>query len=235
MLDEPSAGLSPKLVEGVFARLARDSRERRRDRAGRAERPRGARHRRSRIDSGGRAQPPRRARRGIVGRRARRRALSRRRAARESAIRRRRGAHGRHDRPRRDRRDAHLFDSAFRQFRARRIHRLGRLFRASRCDRPGLARRRLFDADRAVLVRLGPDPRAHRCDAADGRARARPRLGAVRATAREGEQHHDRDRELRRLDGAAQPARIPVHLAPRLFQPRIADRDAARLGRARHA
>src|SRR6202041_1235784 len=56
-----------------------DSRKWRRDRAGRAERPRGARHRRSRIGSGGRPQPPRGARRGTVGRRARRRALSRRR------------------------------------------------------------------------------------------------------------------------------------------------------------
>ena len=52
ILDEPSAGLSPKIVGEVFARLTRDQRARRHHHAGRAEREGGARHRRPRRHPG---------------------------------------------------------------------------------------------------------------------------------------------------------------------------------------
>ena len=59
MLDEPSAGLSPKLVEMVFAKLADIRRERRRDPARRAERARGSGSRRPRHHPGAGPQPAR--------------------------------------------------------------------------------------------------------------------------------------------------------------------------------
>ena len=46
---------------------------------------------------------------------------------------------------------------------------------------------------------------------------------------------HRRDGELRRLDGAAQPARIHLHLAADLFQPGDPDRHAGRLRHPHHA
>ena len=58
ILDEPSAGLSPKIVAEVFARLKEINARRRHHRAGRAEREGGARHRRPRRHPG---RGPRRA------------------------------------------------------------------------------------------------------------------------------------------------------------------------------
>ena len=64
ILDEPSAGLSPKIVAEVFAQAEGDQRDRRHHRAGRAERQGRARHRRPRRHPGrGQAAPRGRRRR----------------------------------------------------------------------------------------------------------------------------------------------------------------------------
>ena len=88
---------------------------------------------------------------------------------------------------------------------------------------------------RAVLVRLAA---ARRRRAGDGVHRI-PGAGAgldpVQPAARPRQRHHHGDGELRRVDGAAQPARIHLHFAAGLFQPRAADRHPHRRRRPRHA
>ena len=84
ILDEPSAGLSPKIVADVFREAEGDQRDRRHHRAGRAEREGSARHRRPRRHPGRRTAAPRRPGRQPRRRSGRRRALSWR-PAREAA------------------------------------------------------------------------------------------------------------------------------------------------------
>ena len=62
----------------------------------------------------------------------------------------------------------------------------------------------------------------------DRPARARARCRALQPAAGARQRHRHGHGELRRLDGAAQPARIHLHLAAGLFHPRHPDRDAAR-------
>ena len=196
MLDEPSAGFSPKLVEGVFASLG-EIRARgvaivlveQNARAALAVADRGVILVEGRNRHEGRAP-------ALWGDPGWPNSISRPAPGRELQFLVRRASHRRDDRPRRDRRDAHLFDPALRQFRPWRVHRLGRLSRARRRERRGMARRRSGGADRALFVRLGPRPGPARRDAAHRAARARPGLGLVRAAARHGEQHHRRDGEF---------------------------------------
>ena len=85
MLDEPSAGLSPKLVASVFGKLGEIRDVGRRHPAGGAERAGGARRRRPRLRAGRRTEPPRGPRGGAGERSGGRPALSRRHGRRARA------------------------------------------------------------------------------------------------------------------------------------------------------
>ena len=95
---------------------------------------------------------------------------------------------------------------------------------------------------RTATSRSGRSPSAGRCSLAgvagddpDRAARARARRDAVQAAAPARHRHHAGDGELWRRDGAPQPARIHLQRAAGLFQPRHPDRRSARLRHPRHA
>ena len=236
MLDEPSAGLSPKLVEMVFVRLAEIRRS-------------GVaivlveQNTRAALALADRAYILVQGRNRHEGRRPRCRAIrslrrsisaaSKRKARRDAAGSRRRADVRRADRPRRDRRHAHLFDPEICQFRPRRIHFLRRLCDAARGVGDLGADRGLGSGDRPALDQSGGDRGfAHR-DGADRRPGAGARQDPVLPAARQRRGDLDRDGEFRRLDGDPRIARIRLHLAPCVLFARSADRKADRLRSAR--